>query len=75
MIFNDRRKGATAGRKERMAVHEEAARLQQGTAFQRDGGLDKKSAYTQAAKNYDAGKMGDRSWGNHDYTHTTPKGK
>ena len=59
----------------RMAVHEEAARLQQGTAFQTDGGLDKKSAYAHAAKNYDANKLGDRTWGSGDRTYTTPKGE
>lgn len=79
MIFNDRRKKAQAGRRERMVVHEEAARLQQGTAFQPDGGLSKKEAYAKAAQNYDAGKITKatttRTWGSSDRTYETPKGK
>jgi hypothetical protein len=66
--FNFGRKSEReAGRKERMAVHEEAARLQQGTAFQSDGGLEKGDAYKKAAQNYDAGTMG----GTHEYEHET----
>jgi hypothetical protein len=70
-----RKAEAEAGRKERMAVHEEAARLQQGTAFQPDGGLEKGDAYKKAAQNYDAGSTGGRTWGSRDYTYTTPKEK
>ena len=63
-----RKEEREAGRKERMAVHEEAARLQQGTAFQPDGGLSKGDAYKKAAQNYDAGTMG----GTHEYEHDDP---
>jgi hypothetical protein len=52
------------------AAQEEAARLQQGTAFQPDGGLEKGDAYKKAAQNHDAGTMG----GTHEYEHDTIDG-
>ena len=68
-----KRKKVNATR-ERMAVHEEAARLQQGSVFQTDGGLDRGAAYAQAAKNYEAGKLGGRTWGSSDRTINDKKG-